>query len=187
MAKINLLPWREELRKKHLNDFLMLMLTGVVLTGAVMGTWHWHNENNITHQHNRNNYIKREIAVVEERIREIEALERKKAQLISRMTEITRLQSSRPLAVRLMDEIVTTLPEGVFLSKVDQRGNAVFFQGRAQSNARVSSYMRNIEDTKWMDKPLLQIIENKDKTGTGFSHFQLTAAQATPKKKEEQQ
>jgi type IV pilus assembly protein PilN len=187
MAKINLLPWREELKKKHLQDFLILLLVGIVLTGAAMGGWHLHNENNITHQHNRNNYVKREISIVEERIREIRELESKKNQLLSRMTVITTLQGSRPQIVRLMDEIVTTLPEGVFLTKVTQAGNGVSFDGRAQSNARVSSYMRNIENTRWMHKPVLSIIQNKDKTGTGFSHFQLSALQAAPKKKEEEQ
>ncbi len=187
MAKINLLPWREELKKKHLQDFLVLLLAGAVLTGAAMGGWHWHNENNITHQHNRNNYIKREISVVEERIREIRELENKKNQLLSRMSVITRLQGSRPQIVRLMDEIVTTLPEGVFLTRATQAGSNVSFEGRAQSNARVSSYMRNIEDTRWMTKPKLEIIQNKDKTGTGFSHFKLSAQQAAPKKKDEEQ
>ena len=186
MAKINLLPWREELRKKHLKDFLVMMLTGIVLTGAAMGGWHLHNENNITHQQNRNSYIKREIAVVDERIREIRELEKTKAQLLSRMNVITQLQSSRPQIVRLMDEIVTTLPEGVFLTKVNQAGTSVSFEGRAQSNARVSSYMRNIEETRWMEKPSLKIIENKDKTGTGYSHFSLTAVQKGPQKKDEQ-
>ncbi len=187
MAKINLLPWREELRKKHLQDFLMMMLMFVILTGAVMGGWHWHNENNITHQHNRNNYIKREIVAVDERIREIRELEKTKAQLLSRMNVITQLQGSRPQIVRLMDEIVTTLPEGVFLTQVNQAGAQVSFEGRAQSNARVSSYMRNIEGTRWLNNPVLKIIENKDKTGTGFSHFKLTASQVGPKKKDEEQ
>lgn len=187
MAKINLLPWREELKKKHLQDFIILLFAGIVLTGAAMGGWHLHNENSITHQHNRNNYVKKEITIVEERIREIRELENKKNQLLSRMTVITRLQGSRPQIVRLMDEIVTTLPEGVFLTKIGQGGNNVSFEGRAQSNARVSSYMRNIENTRWMQNPKLEIIQNKDKTGTGFSHFKLSASQAAPKKKDEEQ
>jgi type IV pilus assembly protein PilN len=187
MAKINLLPWREELRKKHLQDFLVMILAGLLVTGGVMGGWHWHNENNITHQNNRNNYVKREIVVVDERIREIRELEKTKAQLLSRMNVITQLQSSRPQIVRLMDDLVTTLPEGVFLTKVTQSGSLVSIEGRAQSNARVSSYMRNIEETRWLDNPVLKIIENKDKTGTGFSHFSLTASQKGPKKKDEEQ
>lgn len=187
MAKINLLPWREELRKKHLQDFGIMMLLGIIVTGAGLGVWHWQNEQNINHQNNRNNYVKREIAAVEERILEIRQLENKKSQLLARMRVITQLQSSRPQIVRLMDEIVTTLPDGVFLTSVRQSGNNVSFEGRAQSNARVSSYMRNIENTRWMTQPRLSVIENRDQTGTGFSHFNLSATQAGPKKEEEAQ
>ena len=186
MAKINLLPWREELRKKHLNNFLMMILFGVIMTGAGMGGWHWFNESEISHQKNRNNYLTKEIKIVDQRIREIRDIEKTKQQLLSRMNVITQLQSSRPQIVRLMDEIVTTLPEGVFLTKATQSGSTVHFEGRAQSNARVSSYMRNIEDTRWMTKPRLKIIENKDQTGTGFSHFSLSASQVKPKKKDEE-
>ena len=146
MAHINLLPWREELRKKKLQDFLVMLVSGVILTGVVMGGWHWQNVELLSYQKSRNDYLKREIASVEERIREIDELERTKSQLLSRMNVIQQLQSSRPLIVRLMDEIVTTLPEGAFLTKVSQSGNQVDFEGRAQSNARVSSYMRNIEN-----------------------------------------
>lgn len=181
MARINLLPWREELRKKRLNDFLFMMLFGVVLTGLIMGGWHWHNENQISHQKKRNNYLKREIAAVDERIKEINELEKTKSQLLARMEVIQQLQSSRPLIVRLMDEIVTTLPEGVHLTKITQKGAGLSFSGRAQSNARVSSYMRNIEASPWLVKPKLKIIENKDKTGTGLSHFQLSANQKIAK------
>ena len=186
MAHINLLPWREELRKKKLQDFLVMMLSGLILTGVAMGGWHWQNEKNLSYQKSRNDYLKREIASVEERIREIDELEKTKSQLLSRMNVIQQLQSSRPLIVRLMDEIVTTLPEGVFLTKVTQSGNRVDFEGRAQSNARVSSYMRNIEKTKWLNNPTLKIIQNRDKTDTGLSHFQLSASQTVVKKEGEE-
>jgi len=184
MAQINLLPWREELKKQNLNEFLIMLLVGAVLAGGIMGGWHWQNEENIKYQKNRNNYIKKEIVLVDARIREIRELEKTKAQLLSRMEVITQLQSSRPQIVRLMDEIVTTLPDGVFLSSVKQSGKNIAYDGRAQSNARVSSYMRNIDQTTWMANPRLKVIQNKDKTGTGFSHFQLSAQQSVPKKKE---
>jgi len=187
MARINLLPWREELRKKNLKDFLMIMLSAVLFTIAIMAAWHWYNENRISFQQSRNDYMKREIVAVDDRIREISELEKTKAQLLSRMNVITQLQGSRPQIVRLMDEIVTTLPEGVFLTKVEQKGETVEFEGRAQSNARVSSYMRNIETTRWLDQPSLKIIENKDKTGTGFSHFKLSANQTEVEHKDEQE
>ncbi len=190
MAKINLLPWRQELRKKHLNEFIGMIFGGIVITGVVMGSWHFHNENLIKHQKDRNNYVKREIAAVDKQIKEIEGIERKKNQLISKMNVITQLQSSRPQIVRLMDELVTTLPEGVYLSNIKQSGKSVALDGKAQSNARVSSYMRNIEDTVWMDKPNLTIIQKRgrgDQTNLGYRDFKLTATQTQPKKKDEAQ
>ena len=189
MAKINLLPWRQELRKKHLNEFLGMIVGGIVVAGIVMATWHFHNENLIEHQKNRNNYLKREIAAVDQRIKEIEGIERKKNQLISKMNVITELQSSRPQIVRLMDELVTTLPEGVYLTGTKQSGGNIALDGKAQSNASVSSYMRNIEDTVWMDKPNLTIIQKKGRgsqDNVGFRDFKLSAVQAQPKKKKDE-
>ena len=187
MARINLLPWREAQKKQNLNEFLVMILIGLLLTGGVMGAWHFHNEQNIEFQKKRNNYLKKEITAVEARIREIKELERKKAELIARMNVITQLQSSRPQIVRLMDEIVTTLPDGVYLTSVKQSGNGVSFDGKAQSNARVSSYMRNIESTRWLSNPKLSVIQNSNRTNDGYRSFKLSASQVQPKKKDEQQ
>jgi len=187
MARINLLPWREEQRKRNLNEFGIMILVGLMITGGIMGGWHFHNEENIEFQKKRNAYLKKEIVAVEARIREIEQLERKKAELIARMNVITQLQSSRPQIVRLMDDIVTTLPEGVYLTSVKQNGNAVSLNGMAQSNARVSSYMRNIESTEWMGDPKLTVIQNNNSSGGGYRSFQMSANQVNPKKKDDQQ
>lgn len=187
MARINLLPWREEQKKKNLNEFGIMILVGLGIAAGIWGGWHWQNEENIAFQKKRNAYVQKEITAVEARIREIEALEKTKQQLIARMNVITELQTSRPLIVRLMDEIVTTLPEGVYLSKVVQNGSNVNFDGSAQSNARVSNYMRNIEATPYMDKPQLAVIQNPNRSSTGYSQFQLSAVQVNPKKKENEQ
>ncbi len=187
MARINLLPWREELKKKNLNEFLIMILAGLLISGGIMGGWHLHNEGTIDFQKKRNAYVQREITAVEARIREIRELEKTKAQLIARMNVITELQTSRPLIVRLMDEMVTTLPDGVYLSKINQSGTNVAFDGNAQSNARVSSYMRNIEDSKWLTNPKLSIIQNSNASGTGYRQFKLAASQVNPKKKEDKE
>jgi type IV pilus assembly protein PilN len=79
--------------------------------------------------------------------------------------------------VRLFDELVTATPEGVFLTKVEQTGRNVIVEGRAQSNARVSAFMRNVDASAWIGSPRLLLIENKDKTGTGLSHFRLSFEQ----------
>jgi len=187
MARINLLPWREELKKRNLIEFGILIGIGLLIAAGGWGGWHIHNDGNIQFQKKRNAYVKREITAVEARIREIKELEKTKAQLIARMNVITELQTSRPLIVKLMDEVVTTLPEGVYLSKLNQSGNRVSFDGNAQSNARVSSYMRNIEKTPYMGSPQLSIIQNSNKSGTGYRQFKLSAVQVNPKKKEDKQ
>ena len=177
MARINLLPWREAERKRRQQEFGMMVLGGVLLTGlAVFGT-HMQFESMITAQNQRNEFLKQEIQKVEADIREIEELDKTKQNLLARMNVIQELQSSRPQIVHLFDEVVSILPDGVYLTSVEQKGSNVTFEGQAQSNARVSSMMRNIEDSEWMTNPKLDFIESKEKTGTGYSHFKLTANQ----------
>jgi type IV pilus assembly protein PilN len=93
------------------------------------------------------------------------------------MNVIQQLQESRPEIVHLFDELVASIPDGVFLTGVTQSGNRVEVEGRAQSNARVSAFMRNINASAWIGDPQLLVIENKDQTGTGFSHFRLSFTQ----------
>jgi type IV pilus assembly protein PilN len=103
------------------------------------------------------------------------------------MNVIQELQSSRPQIVHLFDEVVTVLPDGLYLTSITQEGNRVAFVGQAQSNARVSSLMRNIDDSEWLNLPTLDLIESKEKTGTGYSHFKLTAKQEVANAGEDQQ
>jgi type IV pilus assembly protein PilN len=93
------------------------------------------------------------------------------------MNVIQQLQESRPEVVHLFDELVASIPDGVFLTGVSQQGNRVEVEGRAQSNARVSAFMRNINASAWITNATLLVIENKDQTGTGFSHFRLSFQQ----------
>jgi type IV pilus assembly protein PilN len=156
----------------------------VVLTGLAVFGIHMMVEGMISAQNQRNNFLKKEITLVEGQIREIEELDRTKQNLLARMNVIQELQSSRPQIVHLFDEIVSALPDGVFLTEIAQRGNRVAFMGQAQSNARVSSMMRNIEASEWIGQPKLDYIESKEKTGTGYSHFMLTASQLTKAEEE---
>jgi type IV pilus assembly protein PilN len=177
MARINLLPWRENLRAEQQREFLV-MVGGTLAITLLLGIYsHLHINGMISGQEGRNAFLKQEIAALDERIKEIEELEKTKARLLARMEVIQELQSSRPEAVHLFDELVKTTPDGAFLTKIKQQGKAVELDGRAQSNARVSAYMRNVESSDWIGNPVLQVIENKDKTGTGFSHFTLSIQQ----------
>jgi len=177
MARINLLPWREAARQRRRKElaiaaflaaaFVLLAGFGLRMQIAAM----------IASQEARNQYLQSEIQRLDSRIREIRDLEKTKDNLLARMDVIQQLQESRPEIVHLFDELVKTIPEGVFLTSMNQNGNQVVVEGRAQSNARVSAFMRNIEASDWMTNPRLLLIENKDQTGTGLSHFRLRFAQ----------
>ncbi len=183
MANINLLPWREKLRKQRLRDFGLTALAALLFTGLGIGYWHFFNQGLIDHQNNRNRFLEQEIAKVDKQIAEIKELERTRQKLISRMKVIEDLQVSRPQIVHMFDELVTTVPDGAYLTLLKQAGNRLSMNGRAQSNARVSTYMRNIESSPWMSNPKLKIIESKDrdKDPTIGSSFQLDLVQAVPK------
>jgi type IV pilus assembly protein PilN len=98
------------------------------------------------------------------------------------MDIIQQLQHSRPQSVHLMDQLVLTLPDGLYLNKISQKGNALTLSGSAQSNARVSAYMRNIDGSEWMAQPKLEVIETKDSDNRRSAEFVLRASQATPAK-----
>ncbi len=166
MAHINLLPWREALRKQRQQEFGIAAGIAALFAGAIMLLVHMQVEAMIEQQNNRNRYLQQEIVVLDRQIQEIERLERIKQQLTARMEIIQRLQESRPLAVRMFDEIVRTVPEGVLLESATQTGNNVTVQGRAESNTRVSAFMRNIEASEWIDNPELVVISG-DSRGRG--------------------
>ncbi len=180
MARINLLPWRETERARQQREFGIMIGGGIVFTLLAVIAVHMHINGLITAQSQRNLLLEKEIAKMDQKIEEIQDLESTKARLLARMDIIQQLQSSRPQIVHLFDELVATLPVGVYLTEVKQQGNTISMSGRAQSNARVSAYMRNIAASEWLENANLKVIQNKNKTGTGLSHFELMATQAIP-------
>lgn len=180
MARINLLPWREaarRYRRRELATIAAAAFGAVLLLGVLVKL---QLDAMIGAQLARNSYLEGQIAVLNRRIREINELEKQKADLLSRMDVIQQLQESRPEIVHLLDQLVDAVPAGVFLTSLKQESSDVTVEGRAQSNARVSAFMRNIEAADWIGKPVLLLIENKDQTGTGFSHFRLRFSQQRP-------
>ena len=186
MARINLLPWRDAERKRRQREFAVMTATGLVATLIIGLALHLHVERLISLQQSRNQFLQQEIGLLEKQILEIEDLEKTKTNLLARMNVIQQLQESRPEVVHLFDELVIGIPEGVYLTKITQTGRSVVMEGRAQSNARVSAFMRHIEASKWIGKPLLMLIENKDKTGTGLSHFRLRFEQLSTSGEEQE-
>ncbi|MEA3639674.1 MAG: PilN domain-containing protein [Lamprobacter sp.] len=180
MARINLLPWREQERSRRKRDLGLIAfaaLGAVFLIGVLLKA---QLDAMIDAQRARNDYLEEQIAVLNRRIREINELEEKKADLLARMDVIQALQESRPEIVHLLDRLVDAVPAGVFLTQLQQEGGRITLEGRAQSNARVSALMRNIDSSAWIGQPELLLIENKDQTGTGFSHFRLRFEQQRP-------
>jgi len=180
MAKINLLPWREARRKELQQQFYATVGMFVVLTLCVWGTVHFYNTQRIDYQQSRNDILDTEIVKLDKKIEGIKRLEKEKQRLKARIEAIEQLQGNRPLIVRLFDEMVTSLPEGVSLVSVTQKGKAVTINGVAQSNARVSSFMRKLEESDWLEDPQLQIIEAKDDQGQRVSNFTMRFNQVIP-------
>ncbi|MDD5035394.1 MAG: PilN domain-containing protein [Methylococcaceae bacterium] len=187
MARINLLPWRAELRKQQQKDFITAIGLSVTLTLALMLFVHTHYSTRIEYQNERNAFLTQEIAVLDQKIKEISELESKKKRLIAKMEVIQQLQSSRPEIVHLFDELARSIPDGVYLSDLTQADKNLTVNGMAQSNARVSAYMRNLESSTWLKEPVLNIIEtkidNKDKKERG-SKFTLQVKQSSEKTEE---
>jgi len=161
MARINLLPWRAERRKLRQKEFISMLGLAAMLALLISFLIVMYYSGQIEGQQNRNEYLRQEIVLVDQKIKEIEELDRKKANLLARKQVIEQLQASRSQMVHLFDELVRTIPEGVRLSSIKQNGQTLTLEGRAQSNARVSSYMRNLEASGWMTNPDLSIIETK--------------------------
>jgi type IV pilus assembly protein PilN len=182
MARINLLPWRADLRKQQRKDFLTAILLGVGLTLAIMLLVHANIASRIEHQQQRNQFLSSKIEILDKKIKEIQDLEAKKKRLIAKMEVIQQLQASRPEIVHLFDELARTMPEGVYLSDLSQADKNLTVNGMAQSNARVSAYMRNLEASRWLKDPVLTIIQNQgDAKKERGSRFTLQIKQNSEK------
>lgn len=180
MPRINLLPWREERRKTRQKEFFaMLGLSAVaaVLLAFLIISWHGAQ---IDGQNERNAYLKTKIDEVKKQIDEIKLLDEKKAMLLARKEIIEDLQSDRSQMVHLFDALGRTIPDGVVLTAIKQTGKNMTLEGRSQSSARVSTYMRNLEQSGWMANPKLSIIEARSgNPGLPFA-FTLSVTLANP-------
>lgn len=182
MAKINLLPWRAERRKRRQSEFYGMLgaaaLVAVLLAMMVNGYY----GAQIEGQAARNTYLQNQITKLDEQIKEIEELDKSKTRLLARKQVIEELQSSRSQMVHLFDELVRTVPDGIRLSSIQQAGDLLTLEGRTQSNARVSAYMRSIEASTWMSTPDLEIIEAKGEDKTLPLIFKLRVKMESPDK-----
>ena len=186
MAKINLLPWREERRQELKKEFLVILAGSVVLALVVMlgasqvySAW-------VDNQKSRNAYLQKNIDELNRQVKEIRELEDKRRQLIDRMKVIQDLQGTRPLVVHVFDEFVRTLPDGVFYQSLSRSDRKVEITGIAESNNRVSSLMRQLDKTEWFENPNLTSVQAAAQFGEQASAFRMTVQISPPEDKTEQ-
>lgn len=174
MIRINLLPHRAEKRRARQVQFVAFSLISVVVGALLVGFVHAAIGTQISYQERRNEYLKQEIAVLDRQIAEIKKLREQTDSLLARKNVVENLQSTRSDVVHLLDQMLRILPDGVHLKTLKQTGNRINLAGYAQSNARISTLMRAIEDSPWLDSPALVEIRASTAGGVRVSEFTLT-------------
>lgn len=180
MSGINLLPWREEARKKSQKQFVMTAVGAVVLGAATIAAGYAYMQGRISYQENRNQYLQTEIKKLDSQIAEIKSLDAQRKALLDRIAVIERLQSTRPGIVHLFDEMVNALPKGLFLTKLKQTDNKIKVEGKAESNARVSSYMNKLNSSPWLkssDLNTISVSKNNKNKNSRLRYFSLNVTQ----------
>lgn len=188
MAKINLLPWREERRKERQQQFL-LTVVGVALVGGllfllVQGMV----ASSITTQNNRNAFLQGKITELEKKIEEIKELQKRRDQLEERMNVIQSLQGDRPIVVHQLDELPRRVPDGMYLTHVEKKGANISVKGVAESNNRISKFMRNLDESEWFANPNLSSVKAAEVSigdQEKANEFNLTFVQVKPGAKKE--
>lgn len=186
MARINLLPWRAERRRLRQREFVVMLagaaVAAVLLSFLIISYY----GAQIDGQNQRNAYLTAEIAKLDVQIKEIDQLDVKMAKLLDRKIAIEKLQADRSQMVHLFDELVKTLPDGVKLASITQSGDELTLDGQAQSNARVSAYMRNLQSSGWMKTPELFVIKAEGDDKSLPYVFKLRVKLDNPNKKDDE-
>ena len=180
MAQINLLPWREERRQALKKSFLVTLGLVAAMGALLLLLGDQVVTNKIETQKARNNYLSKEIKVLDKQVEEIKNLERRRKQLLERMEVIQRLQGNRPIIVRVLDQLVRTVPDGVFYTSLKTRGKSISISGVAESNNRVSSLMRRLDASEWLANPNLDKVSAALKYGDQATTFNLTVRVQAP-------
>jgi type IV pilus assembly protein PilN len=173
VIRINLLPHRAEKRRARQIQFIALSVISVLLAAFLVGFVQVAISTQISYQERRNTYLKQETAVLDKQIEEIKKLREQTQALLARKNVVESLQSTRSDVVHLLDQMLRILPEGVYLKSLKQTGNRISLVGYAQSNARISTLMRAIEDSPWLDSPSLVEIHASSAGGSRISEFTL--------------
>jgi type IV pilus assembly protein PilN len=184
MVKINLLPWREERRQQLTKEFYILLGVGGAVAVAIVASIFWIYSQNIDFQVKRNTRIESAIKVLDAQLKEIKDLEKSKDNLLARKRVIEELQANRTQMIHLFDELVKTIPNGVFIESIKQNGNIISLEGFAQSNARVSNYMDRLKASAWFKDPVdVEYIKADDTYETHEQKFKLLVTLINPNTK----
>jgi type IV pilus assembly protein PilN len=174
MARINLLPWREEKRRERQRRFMSSLLLTSILGVVIVFFAGFIFDQKISHQQSRNQMVQNEIRALEVRIKRIDELERTRARLISRKQVIESLQASRSTTVELLDKLAKSIPVGVTLTTIRQQGNALALMGTSQSNARVSAYLRELESNDLFLNPQLDFVRSVTRPVTPTEPYEFS-------------
>lgn len=179
MPSINLRPWREELRAERQKQFLTVLVGIVIVAAGLVFVWQGHVDSEIEYQKSRNAYLKQSMTELDKKTKEIQQLRSKKKKLLSRMKVIQDLQGTRPIIVRVFDELVKTLPDGLYYQSLSKKGNVLTIKGNAESNNRISGLMRNFETSSWFASPNLKDVSALKGDDT-LNRFDMTVKQVAP-------
>ena len=158
MAKINLLPWRQELRKQRQQEFIAILMGVVTVAVALVLAGHMALSRQVSYQEERNAFVQSEIQKLDGQIKEIDALQKRREELLARMKVIQDLQGRRPVIVRIFDELVRVIPEGVYLTNLARTGDSFQLSGIADGPNQVSALMRNLDASPWFKSPSLSTV-----------------------------
>lgn len=187
MTRLNLLPWREARRKDEDRELLAMAVGAWMVTGLLVAYGVLHARGVVRIQKQRNQYLQQQIALVDTQIAKIAAIKKERANLVARMQVIEKLQQTRTEMVHVFDGLVRTIPKGLYLTMMGQKGAAFTLSGVAQSNARISSFMRNLDQSTWFADPNLSVINVVRQNGQRVSKFTLQVNETDkllPKKKD---
>ena len=186
MARINLLPWREQLREERKKRFLLALVVSVMIGGAVVFVGDLIVSSSVSAQASRNQYLQSHIKKLNKSITEIKDLRKKREQLLERMEVIQSLQGNRPVSVRVFDQLARVVPKGVYFKTVSMNGSTMKLVGIAESNNQISELMRNFDNSEWFTDPNLTAVRKVSDNGERQNEFDLTIQQTTPDSTEEE-
>lgn len=177
MTQINLLPWRDEQRKKRQEEFIVGIVLTAIAAVAIMFGIQMYLSSLISEQKDMNRIVGEKIAEINLITSKITDIQEQNSILQNKRSAIQKLQKSRPEVVHFFDEVAKVTPEGVHLTQLKQESSRISLVGKTQSNARISAFMRNVEASQWLVEPQLNVIQGRNNKSNQLSDFTLYAKQ----------